>query len=194
VYPAYAGADGFSATTGEVRVERLDSRQVYHNPWIEVREDRIRRSDGSTGIYGVVHRADFALVVPLDGTRLHLVEQYRYPVGRRCWEFPAGTLNGDEDGDPIEPARRELREETGLRAGALTRLGRLDAAPGTLDQCGTVYLATDLTAGEPDRDPEEQDMRSAWFERAEVEEMIRSGVITDAHTVAAYTLLLLSGR
>ncbi|MQY27137.1 NUDIX hydrolase [Nocardia aurantia] len=175
-------------------MEQLDSRHIYRNPWIEVREDSIRRSDGSTGIYGVVRRADFALVVPLEGGRLHLVEQYRYPVRQRCWEFPAGTLPGHENGDPIELARRELREETGLRAGTLTYLGRLDAAPATLDQRGSVYLATDLTAGEPEREPEEQDMRAAWFERSEVETMIRDGVITDAHTVAAYTLLLLSER
>ncbi|MCX4096411.1 NUDIX domain-containing protein [Nocardia sp. alder85J] len=161
---------------------------------MDVREDTIRRADGSTGIYGVVHRSDFALVIPLEGTRLHLVEQYRYPVRQRCWEFPAGTLPGREHGEPIELARRELREETGLRAGTLTYLGRLDAAPATLDQRGSVYLATDLTAGAPEREPEEQDMCSAWFERAEVETMIRDGVITDAHTIAAYLLLLLRER
>lgn len=61
-------------------METLGSRQVYANPWMAVREDAVRRPDGSTGIYGVVDTPDIALVVPVDGDRLHLVEQYRYPV------------------------------------------------------------------------------------------------------------------
>ncbi|MFF0489033.1 NUDIX domain-containing protein [Nocardia sp. NPDC003482] len=175
-------------------METLGTKTVYVNPWMEVREDRVRRSDGSTGIYGVVHRADFAMVVPLDGDRLHLVEQYRYAQRRRCWEFPAGTLPGRAVGDPLDLAHRELREETGLRAGRMLRLGTVDAAPGSLAQRGAVFLATDLTEGEPDREPEEQDMRSAWFDRDVVEEMIRAGEITGAQTVAAYSLLLLHER
>ena len=65
-------------------VETLDSLQVYANPWMSVREDTIRRSDGSTAIYGVVDSPDIALIIAADDDRLHLVEQYRYPVaGRR---------------------------------------------------------------------------------------------------------------
>lgn len=61
-------------------VETLSSRQVYVNPWMTFREDEIRPPDGSTGIYGVVHTPDIALIIPAEGDRLHLVEQYRYPV------------------------------------------------------------------------------------------------------------------
>jgi 8-oxo-dGTP pyrophosphatase MutT (NUDIX family) len=175
-------------------METLGSRTIYTNPWMEFREDTIRRGDGSTGIYGVVHRPDFVIVVPREGDRLHLVEQFRYPVGRRCWEFPSGSLPDRAVGDPIELAHRELREETGLRAAHLGHLGSLDPAPATLSQRGQVYLATGLTAGEPEREPEEQDMRSDWFEQAEVERMIRAGELTDAQTVAAYLLLLLHDR
>jgi hypothetical protein len=56
-----------------------------------VREDAVRRPDGSTGTYGVVDRPDVALIIPADGELLHLVEQYRYPVAGRRWEFPSGT-------------------------------------------------------------------------------------------------------
>ncbi|GAB2697606.1 NUDIX domain-containing protein [Nocardia thraciensis] len=175
-------------------METLGSQTVYSNRWMEVHEDTIRRSDGSTGIYGFVDRPDFVLVVPLDGDRFHLVEQFRYPLGHRCWEFPAGTLPDRAVGEPVDLAHRELREETGLRAGRLTYLGPVDAAPATLRQRGRVYLATELTPGEPEREPEEQDMRSDWFDRAALEQMIRTGEITDSGTLAAYSLLLLHER
>jgi 8-oxo-dGDP phosphatase len=175
-------------------VETLGSKQVYADAWVAVREDAIRRPDGSTGIYTVVDSPDIALVIPVDGDRLHLVEQYRYPVGARRWEFPCGTDDEELDGDPVATAARELREETGLVAGRLTALGTLDVAPGMLSQRCQVFLATELTPGPPDREIEEQDMRSAWFTEAELERMILDGTFTDAKSTAAYALMLLRGR
>jgi 8-oxo-dGTP pyrophosphatase MutT (NUDIX family) len=175
-------------------VETLDSREVYSNAWMSVREDGIRRIDGTTGIYGVVDKPDYALVIPSDGDRLHLVEQFRYPLGMRRWEFPQGTAPERADSDPLELAARELREETGLRAGTMVQLGLLDVAPGMCSQRGRVFLATELSAGEPDREHEEQDMRTAWFDRGKFEAMIANGEITDAQTIAAYAFLLLHER
>ncbi|WP_223198995.1 NUDIX domain-containing protein [Solihabitans fulvus] len=172
-------------------METLGSREVYANAWMTVREDPIRRPDGSTGIYGVVDKPDYALVIPLDGERVHLVEQFRYPLGMRRWEFPQGTAPDLADVEPIVLAERELREETGLRAGSMVELGQLDVAPGMSSQRGRVFLATELTGGQPERELEEQDMNAAWFPRAEFEAMISRGEITDAQTIAAYTLLLL---
>lgn len=175
-------------------MDTLDTRRVYANAWMTVREDTVRRADGSSGIYGVVDKPTFALVIPLDGGRLHLVEQFRYPLRLRRWEFPQGTAPDRADVDPTELAARELREETGLVAGRITDIGVLDAAPGLTSQRGRVFLATELTAGPPSREREEQDMRSAWFERAEFEAMITSGEVSDAQSLAAYTLLLLHER
>ncbi|NUT99650.1 MAG: NUDIX hydrolase, partial [Saccharothrix sp.] len=134
-------------------METLGSREVYANPWMTVREDPIRRADGTTGIYGVVDKPDYALVIPLDGERLRLVEQYRYPLGMRRWEFPQGTAPERADTDPLALAERELREETGLRAGKLVELGLLDVAPGMSSQRGRVFLATELTEGFHEREP-----------------------------------------
>jgi 8-oxo-dGTP pyrophosphatase MutT (NUDIX family) len=175
-------------------METLDSREVYANAWMSVREDGIRRLDGTTGIYGVVDKPDYALVIPADGDRLHLVEQFRYPLGMRRWEFPQGTAPERADSDPLELAARELREETGLRAGKMVQLGLLDVAPGMSSQRGRVFLATELSDGEPEREHEEQDMRTGWFHRAKFEAMIANGEITDAQSLAAYTLLLLHER
>lgn len=173
------------------RVESLGTRQVYANPWMTVREDDVRRADGSAGIYGVIDKPDYALVVPLDGERLMLVEQYRYPLGHRRWEFPQGTAPGGADAEPAALAARELREETGLRAGRVERIGSLDCAPGMSSQRGHVFLATELSEGAHEREPEEQDMRCAWFPRSEFESLVRAGAISDAQSIAAYTLLLL---
>ena len=175
-------------------METVRSREVYANPWMTVREDEVRRADGSDGIYGVVDKPDYALVIPLDGDRLHLVEQFRYPVGARRWEFPQGTAPGRAEIDPVELAARELHEETGLRAGRMELLGLLDVAPGQLSQRGRVFLATELTAGPPQREHEEQDMRSAWFSRTEFESMARRSEVCDAQSLAAYSLLLLHER
>jgi ADP-ribose pyrophosphatase len=175
-------------------IEPIASRQVYRNPWMVLREDDIRRPDGSAGIYAVVDKPTYALVMPYDGQRFRLVEQYRYPVGARRWEFPQGTAPDLADLEPVALAERELREETGLRAGSFEALGQVDAVPGMSSQRGWVFLATEISEGRAEREHEEQDMHSAWFARNEVEQMIRDGVIVDAQSIAGYGLFLLHGR
>ncbi len=172
----------------------LSTRVVYENRWMRVREDEIVRPDGSTGAYGVVDKPDFVVVVPLDRDGFHLVEQYRYAVAARSWEFPQGTYPDRRDGDPAELARLELEEETGLRAKRLHHLGYLYQGPGHSSQGMNVFLATGLTPGPPRREIEEQDMRQRWVSRAELEAMIASGAIRDSSSIAAYALLLLHER
>jgi len=159
---------------------------------MSVREDTVRLPDCSTGLYAVVDTADIAVVIPSDGDRFHLVEQYRYPVAGRRWEFPSGSAE-ESDGSDVEAlARRELHEETGLLANHLTVLGTLEVAPSMIAHRCTVLLATELSSGEPQRDLEEQGMRSEWFTRAEVERMVCDGQMVDAKSIAALTLLNLS--
>jgi 8-oxo-dGDP phosphatase len=176
------------------RIESISSRQVYANNWMTLREDAIRRPDGSEGIYAVVDKPDYALVLArhTDG-RFALVEQYRYPLQLRRWEFPQGAV-GLTAVDPEQLAARELREETGLRAATMTALGVLDVAAGISSQRGHVFLATELTEGEHEREHEEQDLQQGWFTRTRIEQMIRAGEITDAQSIAAWTLLLLHER
>jgi len=167
------------------------SREAYRNPWIRVREDEFERDDGSTGLYGVVEREHFGLVLPAERDGFWLVEQFRYPVGRRAWEFPQGTWTAGSEGSAEELARAELAEETGLRAGSLRHLGRLDLAPGLSTQEFDVWLATDLIQGPTAREATEADMRSAFVAEAELRAMVRDGRFTDGPSLAAYSLLLL---
>lgn len=134
---------------------------------------------------------DIALVVPLDGDCLRLVDQYRPVLGQRTWEFPSGDVEPRRDADPAAAAARELREETGLTAATLTPLGVLTTMPSTWTQRCSVFLATGLAAGAASPDLAEGDLRSAWFTRAEVESMIGDGTLADAKSVAAYALLRL---
>jgi 8-oxo-dGTP pyrophosphatase MutT (NUDIX family) len=168
------------------------SREVYRNAWIRVREDEIERGDGSTGLYGVVEREDFTLVLPAESDGFWLVEQYRYPIGRRSWEFPQGTWSPGADGSAEELARAELAEETGLRAGRLRHLGHLDLAPGLSTQEFDVWLATDLTLGPTAREASEADMRTRFVPRGELHAMVADGRFTDGPSLAALSLLLLT--
>lgn len=185
-------APAFDADAATVR--QLSSRVVYQNAWLTVREDQIERLDGSRGIYSVIDRPDFAVIIPSENDGFHLVDQYRYPIAGRYWEFPQGCYPDRADGDPADLARTELAEETGLRAGSLVHLGHLFGSHGTSGQGFNAFLATDLEHGSPDREVEEQDMRQRWFSRVEFERMIQAGLVKDDATAAAYTLLLLYER
>jgi ADP-ribose pyrophosphatase len=175
-------------------IETLATRIVYENRWMRVREDEIRYRDGSTGIYGVVVKPNYVLVVPQDSAgRLHLVEQYRYPIGIRSWEFPQGAWEGRPDADPLELARGELREETGLDAQEITPVGNLYQACGYATQSYNIYLAKNLRPVEAKLEATEQDLITRAFGTEEVLDMVQRGVIKDASTVAALGLLKLKG-
>lgn len=174
-------------------IETVATRLVYENRWMRVREDAIRRRDGSAGIYGVVEKDDFVVVVPVeaDGS-VHLVQQYRYPVRARFWEFCQGMWGGP-GADPRAAAAHELAEETGLVAASLVEAGLLYEGYGTMNQAFRVYLATGLTQGEARPELEEQDLISRRFPRAELDRMLRDGEIKDSVTLAAWGLLLVKG-
>ncbi|MBF9232359.1 NUDIX hydrolase [Microvirga sp. BT350] len=160
---------------------------------MRVREDSIALRDGSQGIYGVVEKSDFAVIVPVENGVIHLVEQYRYPVQGRYWELPQGSWEHAPDTDPLDLARAELHEETGLTARTMLHIGHLFECYGYSTQGYHIYLAQGLEAGDAAREREEQDMISRAFPIAEVDAMILEGAIKDAATVAALGLLRLKG-
>jgi 8-oxo-dGTP pyrophosphatase MutT (NUDIX family) len=168
-------------------IRTLSSREVYRNPWLRVREDEIERSDGAKGIYGVVDKYDCAAIVPIEGSTIYLVEQFRYPIGRRALELPQGGWESP-DVDPEELARGELREETGMVAASMIYLGTMWVAYGFAKQKQHVYLATGLTHAGTDPDPEEHDLVVKTASIAEFEQMLLDGTIQDASTLGAWGL------
>ncbi len=171
-------------------ITTLSSSEVYRNAWMRVREDKILRSNGKQGIYGVVDKDDSAIILPIDQGRVWLVEQFRYTIQERCLELPQG---GWEMGDivPEELARGELKEELGLDAGTMTYLGTLWIAYGFANQKQHVFLATDLTPTELDPDPEEHDLVVHSVTIEAFEQMMLDGTIRDNCTLSAWGLYLL---
>lgn len=166
-------------------IRTLSSREVYRNRWMRVREDAIERDNGTPGIYGVVDKQDCAIILPIDGDHIWLVEQYRYTIGERALELPQGGWEEDHV-DPEALARGELREETGLTAGRMTRLPWMWIAYGFARQRQHVFVAEDLTPGATERDYEEHDMQIVRLPIAAFEAKLLSGDIRDACTLAAW--------
>ncbi len=172
-------------------MQTLGSRIVYQNRWMTVREDEIRRPDGSNGIFGVVEKPDAAMIIPIENGRVHMVQQFKYAVGARFWEFPQGTWEQGSNYTIEELARGELREETGLVATQLEFLARIYIAYGFLNQPLHVFVATGLTQLDPQPEQEEQDIVRGSFTWSEFHNMVQAGQVADAHTLAALSLLRL---
>ncbi len=170
-------------------IKTISSREVYRNPWTSVREDVIERADGVRGIYGVVDKDPACLIIPLETTHegdfLTLVEQYRFTVGVRYMELPQGGWE-TADADPVEMARGELAEETGLRAERMTLLATLQIGYGVLNQRQYIFLAEGLTQGERELDAEESDLVVHRVSVAQFEAMLLDGTIVDNCSAAAW--------
>jgi ADP-ribose pyrophosphatase len=172
---------------------QLTTRIAYENRWMRVREDIVRHADGSDGLYGVVERPDFAVIVPWQDGCITMVEQYRYPIGRRLWELPMGTCETLPDVTAAMTAALELEQETGLVAEAMTFIASLFQGPGYCNQVGHVFLATGLRQGVLARESSEHGMTCRAIPLPELEAMIRKGDLQDATSLAALGLLRLRG-
>lgn len=164
--------------------KRLDSRTVFANDWMEVREDHVINPGGGENQYGHVHFKNRAVaIVPIDAEyNTWLVGQERYTLDAWSWEVPMGGAPLTEE--PLAAAKRELREETGLSAGRWTEVMRLHPSNSITDEIGYVYLAEDLSEGETAfEETEALEVRKLPLEAAV--QMARDGEITDAISVAA---------
>lgn len=163
--------------------KKLQTTLKYDNPWIRVEEDQVLRPNGSPGIYGRVHFKNKAIgIIPLDSEgNTWLVGQYRYALNEYSWEIPMG--GGSIGEDILVSARRELEEETGLRALRWTRLLRIHTSNSVTDEEGFVFLAEDLTAGQP-RFDETEELQIRQLPFGEALEMAMRSEITDALSLA----------
>lgn len=157
---------------------------AFENPWFRVEEHHVVHPGGADGIYGVIRMRRVAVgVLPVDAEGMvHLVGQWRFPLGRYSWEMPEGGSDPEEA--VIDCARRELAEETGLRAGRLDPILDLDLSNSVSDERAVIFLATDLQQGEAQPEPTEV-LRRRTAPFREALKRATAGKIRDSMTVAA---------
>jgi 8-oxo-dGTP pyrophosphatase MutT (NUDIX family) len=174
----------------------LAERTIYDNQWIGVTEYDVINPGGGRGIYGKVRFKSLAIgILPLDDQgNTWLVGQYRFPLGAYSWEIPEG--GGDPAVPPVESARRELLEETGLVANDWTELMEMHLSNSVTDEQAFIFLARGLEQREAAPEETEQ----LLVRRLPIEEayrMVERGEITDSMSVAAILkikLMLLQGQ
>lgn len=164
--------------------KKLSSRTVYENDWMRVLEDHVVNPGGGENQYGHVHFKNRAIaIVPLDEAgNTWLVGQDRYTLGTYSWELPMGGAPLDED--PLDAAKRELKEETGLSASRWSEVMRLHTSNSITDELGIVYVAEGLTEGETAFE-ETEDLQIRKLPLADAVQLVHQGEITDAISVAA---------
>lgn len=164
--------------------KKISSRTIYENDWMEVREDHVVNPGGGENLYGHVRFKNRAVAIIAldDANNTWLVGQDRYTLGAYSWELPMGGAPLDEP--PLVAAKRELQEETGIRAANWKELMRLHPSNSITDEVGFAYVATDLSYGETEFE-ETEDLKIRKLPLEDAVKMVIHGQITDAISAAA---------
>jgi ADP-ribose pyrophosphatase len=164
----------------------IQSEQMYQGRVFNVRRDRVRLPNGEESNLDIVEHNDAVTLIPVDQEkRIWFVRQYRHAAGEDVLELPAGVVEDDEPAE--ESARREIREEIGMAAGKIQKIGEFYLAPGYSAEFMHVYLASDLSPDALDADDDEF-LTVEQYSLEEVYSMVSSGQIRDAKTLAALFL------
>lgn len=173
---------------GQESAEIISNRLFYQGRKFSFTVNRLRLPNQAEGEWECVHHPGGALAVPVtsDG-RLVLVQQYRFTAKGRLLEFPAGTVEPNED--PLTTVQREIEEETGYRANRWTELGKFFLAPGYSDEVIYAFLAQDLEQLEtPPTMDEDEDMETVLMTPQELEQAILRGDPVDAKSICSLFL------
>ncbi|MCW3101987.1 MAG: mismatch repair protein MutT [Bacteroidetes bacterium] len=174
----------------------LTSEHIYDSPWVSLTKHDVLNPNGNPGTYSVVHFKNIAIgILPLDkDNNTYIVGQYRYPINQYSWEIPEG--GGKLDVPPLDSAKRELHEETGISAGKWTKIQEMHLSNSASDEFCILYLAQDLSFGESEpEDDEKLEVRKLHFD--ELYKIVENGEVTDSLTVAAVLkvkLMMIEGK
>ena len=173
-------------SVGNEPSEILEQKLFYKGRKFDYEVVKLRLPNGVEGNWECVRHPGGALAVPVtaDG-KFVLVKQYRFPVKGRLLEFPAGTVEPDED--PAETIKREIEEETGYSASKWQSLGKFILAPGYSDEYIYAYLAQDLEKlANPPQQDEDEDIEVVLMSEQELEAAILAGEPIDAKSIASF--------
>ncbi|MDY7024169.1 MAG: NUDIX hydrolase [Cyanobacteriota bacterium] len=175
-------------TLGSERPEILEQRLFYRGRRFNYEVNRLRIPNGAIGEWECIRHPGGALVIPVTSEgKLVLVRQYRFAVNGRTLEFPAGTI--DENEDPADTVKREIQEETGYRAHKWQKLGQFILAPGYSDEVIYSFLAEDLEKLEkPPAQDEDEDIDVVLMTPQELEQAILEGEPVDSKTISSLLL------
>lgn len=162
----------------------ISSVEKYDCKLFSVWEEKAVDPSGFEISRSIVHHPGSAVMMAVDDRkRILLVRQYRLPAEQYLWELPAGKQDVGETA--LKAAKRELEEETGYRAKTWKKVVTFYPSPGYVAEKMTIFMATDLTAGEA-KPMDDERIETRWFTRKEIKEAIRSGKIVDAKTMIGY--------
>ena len=169
---------------------RLGSRRLARTRFLTLERDYLIEASGRWAIREVVRHPGSVVIIPWDGARVALIQQYRHATGRRILELPAGKI--DVAGEPPEQtARRECIEEIGLDPGTLTRVHGCFASPGFTDEYSHIYLAEDLVpVGSNPQGMEEEGSLIVWMTAAEASRALAGDGFEDSKTIVGIAALL----
>lgn len=161
----------------------IGRKKVYTNPWIEVEHHDVLNPSGNKGIYGQVNFKNIAIgIIPVDEEGYtYLIGQYRYPINQYSWEIPEG--GGPLDEAPIDSAKRELKEETGIIASTWTEIQKIHTSNSVCNETGIIYLAEELNYFESSPEETEQ-LIIKKIKLKKVFQMVLRGEITDSLSLA----------
>ncbi len=169
--------------------EIISEKYVYKGKVVNLKLDRVKLPGGEEHLREVVeHRGSVAILPVTPGKEFFLIKQFRMAVGEELWEIPAGRI---EEGESIEECvKRELKEETGLSAGKIKKLGEYYPSPGYCTEIIHIYLAEELEEGEASPEKDEF-IEMGKFTREEIVKLIKEGGIKDGKTYTSFLLFFL---
>jgi 8-oxo-dGTP pyrophosphatase MutT (NUDIX family) len=162
---------------------------VHNSPWFVVVKDNVLRPDGSSGVYERVDSRGSVRVVALDGDdKVAITRQWIYIHGATQWRLPGGGIDIG-DASPLDAAKRELAEETGLTATQWSDIGRINCADSLTNHVDHLFLASGLTEGQDSLEPGEADLRVTRLPFTKAVELAMNGLVPDAGSAHALVMM-----
>ena len=175
--------------------KKINSKIIYKNPWLQLREDTVIRPDGKKGKYSIVERLPANFIIALDENKsIFFIREYRYPIKKTILQLPAGST--DKNKSALSSAKKELLEETGLKAKKWIKIGKFYIGPGHENIYANVFLATELTFVKNKFNQPGDELISEVIKLplAKIKELIGLGKIECGITLAALNLYLMKKK